>query len=220
MERPLKKGPNEIRHYAAWAGMLAPVLFVTVFTVAGLLRQGYDPLSTYVSELALGPGGWIQKLNFVTLGILMLVFSRGVTAEFRTGKASKAGPVLMLIIALLFIVSGIFVMDPTGTPPNQATAHGIIHGLAGGIIFTLMPISCFVFLRRFHTDQRWQLFQGWTLVLGSIIAAAVIMLTLTSKVPALQAAFASWLGLIQRMIIIPFMLWLFLFAYRLFRLGK
>ena len=209
-----------IRPYAARAGLLAPVLFVTVFTVAGLLRQGYDPLSTYVSELALGSGGWIQMLNFVILGILMLVFSRGVAAEFRTGKASKGGPVLLLIIALLFIVSGIFVMDPTGTPPNQATVHGIIHGLAGGIIFTLMPITCFVFLRRFRADPDWQLFQGWTLVLGNIIATAVIMLTLTSKVPVLQAAFAPWLGLIQRMIIIPFMLWLFLFAYRLFRLEE
>ena len=216
----MKKAPIVIRQYAAWAGMLAPVLFVTVFTAAGLLRQGYDPLSTYVSELALGPGGWMQKLNFIVLGILMLVFSRGVAVEFRTGKASKAGPVLLTIIALLFIVSGIFVMDPTGTPPNQATTNGIIHGLAGGIIFTLMPIRCFVFLRRFNADPDWQLFQGWTLVLGNIIAAAVIMLTLTSKVPALQAAFAPWLGLIQRMIIVPFMLWLFLFAYRLFRLRK
>ena len=216
----MKKAPKGIRYYAAWAGLLAPILFVTVFTVAGLLRKGYDPLSTYVSVLALGPGGWIQMLNFVILGVLMLVFSRGAAAEFKTGKASKGGPVLLLIIALLFIVSGIFVMDPTGTPLNQATVHGIIHGLAGGIIFTLMPITCFVFLRRFHADPDWQLFQGWTLVLGNIIAAAVIMLTLTSKVPALQTSFASWQGLIQRMIIIPFMLWLFLFAYRLFRLQE
>jgi len=216
----MKKAPMRFRQYATWAGMLAPVLFVTVFTIAGLLRQGYDPLCTYVSELALGSGGWIQKLNFIVLGILMLVFSRGVATEFQIGKASKSGPVLLTIIALLFIVSGIFIMDPTGTPPNQATIHGIIHGLAGGIIFTLMPVSCFVFLRRFHIDADWQLFQGWTLVLGNIIAAAVIMLTLTSKVPALQAAFAPWLGLIQRMIIVPFMLWLFLFAYRLFRLKK
>ena len=216
----MKKARIGFRQYAAWVGLLAPVLFVTVFTTAGLLRQGYDPFSTYVSELALGHGGWVQTLNFVILGILMLVFSRGVAMEFRTGKASKGGPVLLFIIALLFIVSGFFVMDPTGTPLNQATIHGIIHGLAGGIIFTLMPISCFVFLRRFSVDPDWQIFQGWTLVLGNIIAAAVILLTLTSKVPALQAAFADWLGLIQRMIIIPFMLWLFLFAYRLFRQKK
>jgi energy-coupling factor transporter transmembrane protein EcfT len=50
--------------------------------------------------------------------------------------------------------------------------------------------------------------------MGNIIATAVILLTLTSKVPALQAAFEAWLGLIQRIIIIPFMLWLFLFALR------
>ena len=60
----MKKAPMGVRQYAAWAGMLAPVLFVTVFTIAGLLRQGYDPLSTYVSELSLGPGGWIQKAEF------------------------------------------------------------------------------------------------------------------------------------------------------------
>jgi hypothetical protein len=117
-------------------------------------------------------------------------------------------------MAVLFIISGFFVMDPTGTPVNQATIHGIIHGLAGGIIFTLMPVTCFVFLRRFRADPDWRSFQGWTLVLGNIIATAVILLTLTSKVPALQTTFASWLGLIQRMIIIPFMLWLFLFALR------
>ena len=200
--------------------MLAPLLFVTVFTITGLLRKGYDPLSTYVSELSLGPGGWVQMLNFVLLGIAMLVFTRGAAVEFQTGKASKGGSALLFMIALLFIISGFFAMDPTGTPLNQATAHGIIHGLSGGIIFTLMPISCFVFLRRFREDPDWQILQGWTLVLGNLIATAVIMLTLTTKVPALQAAFAGWLGLIQRMIIVPFMLWLFLFAYRLLRLRK
>ena len=69
--------------------MLAPVLFVAVFTIAGWLRQGYDPLSTYVSELALGQRGWIQMVNFIILGVLMLVFSRGIAAEFQTGKASQ-----------------------------------------------------------------------------------------------------------------------------------
>jgi hypothetical protein len=211
----MKKVPMGFRQFAAWAGMLAPILFVSGFTIAGWLRQGYNPLSTYVSELALGSGGWIQISNFIILGILMLVFSRGVAAEFQTGKASKGGPTLLTIIAVLFIISGFFVMDPTGTPLNQATFHGIIHGLAGGIIFTLMPVSCFVFLRRFRADPDWRFFQGWTLVLGTIIAAAVILLTLTSKSPALQVSFKAWQGLIQRMIIIPFMLWLFLFAFRL-----
>ncbi len=158
--------------------------------------------------------------NFMVFGVLLLIFTRGIAAELQTGKASRGGPVLLTIIAILFIISGMFVMDPTGTPLNQATIRGSMHGLAGGIIFILMPICCFVFLRRFHVDSNWQSFKGWTLALGSIIASAVILLTLSSKLPAVESVFKDWLGLIQRMIIIPFMLWLELFAWRFHKLLK
>ena len=211
----MKKTSLKARHLAAWAGMTAPVLFVAVFTILGCLRPGYDPLSTYVSVLALGKGGWIQQVNFIILGVLMVVFSNGIAAEFQTGKAARSGPALMRIMAFLFIVSGLAVMDPTGTPPAQASVHGIIHGLAGGIIFLLMPVTCFVFLRRFHAESVWRPFQGWTLTLGNIIATAVILLTLSSKLPQIQNVFVDWLGLIQRMIIIPFMLWMALFALKI-----
>ena len=108
-------------------------------------------------------------------------------------------------------------MDPTGTPLNQVTVHGTIHGLAGGIVFILMPISCFVFLRRFREDAKWQSLQWWTLVLGIIIAAAVILLTVSTKLPDIQNVFIDWLGLIQRTIIVPYMLWLFIFSLGLNR---
>ncbi len=200
------------RRLAAWAGIIGPVLFVAVFTIEGLFRSGYEPIKMYVSALSLGSRGWIQMVNFVVFGILFLVFARGIAAEFQAGKASRGGPILFAVMAVLFIVSGPFAMDPTGTPLNQITVHGTIHGLAGGIIFILMPISCFVFLRRFRADPNWRSLQWWTLILGIIIAAAVILLTLASKSPELQKVFADWLGLIQRTIIIPFMFWIFLFA--------
>ncbi len=203
------------RRIAAWAGILGSAIFVATFTVEGWLRAGYDPLSTYVSALSLGPRGWIQILNFLLLGILLFLFSRGVADEFPTGKASRGEVILLTVIAILFLVSGPFVMDPMGTPQDQATLHGTIHGLAGGIIFLLMPISCFVFLRRFRAETQWQPFQWWTLVLGIIVAVAVVALSITSKSPTLITIFEGWFGLIQRFIIVPFMLWIFLFALRL-----
>jgi hypothetical membrane protein len=205
------------RRVAAWAGIIGPVLFVAIFTIEGWLHPGYEPLSTYVSALSLGARGWIQTANFIVLGVLLLVFARGVAAEFRTGKASKGGPILLTIIAILFLISGLFLMDPTGTPLNQVTVHGTIHGLAGGIIFLLMPTSCFVFLRRFRVDPNWRSLQWWTLALGIIIAAAVVLLTISSKLPGVQNVFKDWLGLIQRTIIVPFMLWVFIFALGLLR---
>jgi Protein of unknown function (DUF998) len=216
-ELKMNKSIMDKRRQAAWAGILGPAIFVVGFSLEGWLRPGYDPLSTYVSALSLGALGWIQIDNFVIFGLLMLFFTRGVAAEFPTGKASRGGLALLIIISLLFIVSGPLVMDPAGTPLNQATIHGTIHGLAGGVIFLLMPISCFVYLRRFRQDPNWRFFLWGTLALGIIIAAAVVLLTITTKLPGLQNVFKDWLGLIQRFIIVPFMIWLFIFALGLNR---
>jgi hypothetical protein len=200
------------RLLAAWAGIIGPALFVVVFSLEGWLRSGYEPLKTYVSALSLGPRGWIQIVNFLVFGALFIVFTRAVAAEFQSGKASRGGLVLLTIIAVCYFVSGPFVMDITGTPLNQVTIHGTIHGIAGAIVFVLMPTSCFVYLRRFRTDPKWQSLKWWTLVLGTISAAGSVLLTLFTKFPALQNVFINWLGLIQRTAIIPFMLWVFIFA--------
>jgi hypothetical protein len=208
------------RQLAAWAGMIGPTLFVAVFTLEGWLRPGYNPLGMYVSELSLGSRGWIQVVNFIIFGVLFLVFTRGVAAEFQDGKASRAGPILLTIIAISFLVSGPFVMDPASTPPNQMSFHGTLHGIFGGIVFSLMPISCFVFLRRFREDPKWQSLQRWTLAAGTIIAAAVVLLSVATKLPVAQNVFHEWFGLIQRTALVPYMIWQFTFALRLRRRSK
>jgi hypothetical protein len=86
------------RPLGATAGIIGPVLFVTVFTVEGWLRPGYDWRSMYVSELALGPRGWVQIANFALYGVLQLVFASGMAAEFPNGTASRAGPLVLRLI--------------------------------------------------------------------------------------------------------------------------
>lgn len=144
------------RQLAAWAGMIGSTLFILIFTLEGWYRPGYEPLEMYVSVLSLGSRGWVQILNFVVFGVLLLIFSWGVAAGFPNGKASRGGPILLRIIAIGYLLSGPFVMDPANTPRNQMTFHGTIHGILGGIVFSLMPVSCFVFLRRFREDPEWQ----------------------------------------------------------------
>ena len=216
----MKKSNLALQQLAIWAGIIGPALFVTVFTLEGALRPGYNALSTYVSALSLGPRGWIQMTNFVVFGVLLLAFTRAVAAEFRDGKASRGGLILLTIIGFCYLLSGPFIMDPTGTPLNQTTIHGTLHGILGAIVFLLMPISCFVYLRRFRTDPKWQSFQWWTLVLGSISAIGTLLLTITTKLPNLQTTFSGWDGLIQRTSIVPFMAWVFVFALVLSRHSK
>ena len=87
-------GPRSVQ-VAALAGMTAAAFFVVVFTVHGWLRPGYSALGMFVSELSLGPHGWIQILDFLVTGALVLVFGRGLAVHFRTGAASRAGPILV-----------------------------------------------------------------------------------------------------------------------------
>lgn len=211
----MKKLTTKQVKFTTWAGMIGALLFVLIFTIEGWMRPGYSPMTMYVSALSLGSRGWIQTTNFLLFGTLLFLFTRGVANEFPDGKASKWGLILLTIVAFCYFFSGPFIMDPTGTSLAQSTVHGTIHGILGAIAFMLMPISCFVYLRRFTIDPRWKSMRAWTLVLGTISAAAVILLTISTKFPQFQSTFAGWIGLIQRVLIIPFMVWVFLFALKL-----
>lgn len=210
--------PDDRRVGAMWAGMIGPVIFVSIFVIEARLRVGYDSLVMYVSALSLGPRGWVQILNFVVFGMLLLAFARGVATGSRVaGAPSGVGPALLTIIAFGYLLSGPFVMDPDSTPRNLMSIHGTIHGILGGIVFLLMPVNCFVFARSFRHNPEWRSLQRLTLAAGTTIAIAVVILTVATKVVPLQNAFSRWLGLIQRAAIVPFMAWLFIFALTLRR---
>ncbi|MFN8381530.1 MAG: DUF998 domain-containing protein [Anaerolineales bacterium] len=211
---------NQFRKLSAWAGILAPVIFVGVFTVEGILRSGYDPLKMYISALSLSNRGWIQISNFLILGFLLFIFTLGLSKEFQTGKASRGGIITLYVISALFFISGPFVMDPTETPAGQMSVHGLIHGLSGGIVFTIMPIIIFIFLRRFVSDANWQSFRWWTQILGIIEAIGVVVFTYASKIPVEQNAYINYFGLFQRIALIPFMVWVFLFGIEMLRRQK
>ncbi len=202
---------------SAWAGILAPILFVVIFTVEGMLRSGYSALSMYISALSLGSRGWIQIVNFILFGLLLLVFTRGIAVRFAAGKTPRAGIILLMIIAALILLSGPFMMDPAGTPQDQMTLHGTVHGIFGGLVFVLMPVSIFTFLRSFRADPKWRKLYWWTLMIGIFDALAVLVFTVASKAPSLVSTFSPWIGLLQRTALVPFMLWLFIVAVTIFK---
>ncbi len=195
-----------------------PPLFVTTFTFEGWLRAEYNPLSMYVSELALDPRGWIQSINFMLLGLMFIAHSSGIAAEFRKSKKFLVGPVLLFIIGASFLLSGFFTMDPVNTLPEQTTLHGRLHDLFGALVFTLAPISCFVFLRYIRNNSKWQPLYQWTLIAGIIITVAVVAMSVGPNPPsAAPNIFNEWIGLIQRVALITYLGWHFTLAYLLIK---
>jgi len=199
--------------------MIGPAIFVATFTLDGWFRPGYEPMRMFVSELSLGPRGWIQIANFVIFGVLFLLFTRGLATEFESGKASRAGPILLTIIGMSFLASGPFVMDPLVTPADQMSWHGKLHtNLFGALVFSLSPVSCFVFLRRFREDLKWRPLTRWTLLAGTITAAAVLIMSIgPTRPPSAPNAFNDWNGAIQRIFIVTYLSWQFTVALWLHR---
>ncbi len=185
------------------------MLFVATFLIEGAVRPHYSPRTMFVSALSLGPRGWIQITNFVLFGGLLLLFARGAVAPaFPDGKASRAGPQLLSLIALGLLFSGPCVMDPTGTALGNMTWHGIAHALLGALVFSLTPISCFVFWRRFRDDALWSALRTWTLAAGVLDVAAVALLRIaTPRPPSPDNALTASAGAIQRAALITWLVW-------------
>jgi hypothetical protein len=145
-------------------GALAGPSFVTMFMAEGARRPGYDPVRHPVSSLALGPGGWQQKTNFLVAGTLYVAGAVGMASDRRASAGSVVSPVLVGAAGAGLIGSGAFATDPVsgyppGTPdaPGRPTRSGVIHDLSAVPTFLGLPVAQLAFARSFRRDG----FRGW-----------------------------------------------------------
>lgn len=97
---------------------------------------------------------------------------------------------------------------PPGVPATHTT-HGIIHALAGLVVFTSLPAACFVLARRFAGDPAWP---GWSLY-SSISGLLAFAFFAASIGPIPNAP----IGLFQRLAIVTGWIWIALLAAHVLR---
>lgn len=73
-------------------GIIAGPMFLGVAVVQGLLRPGFSLVHQPISFLSLGAEGWIQRVNFIAAGTLVVALAEGVrrmtpSLKYRLGKA-------------------------------------------------------------------------------------------------------------------------------------
>jgi hypothetical protein len=199
-----------------WAGLVGPPLFILVFLIEGLTRPGYSAWRHYVSQLATGPGGWVQVVNFLVCGTLVIAFAIGLRATTR----SVAAPILFGLLGAGLIVAGVFSTDPTLDYPVGApqvhTTHGMIHGLAGLADFTLLPAATFVMAAWFarHGSGRWMRYSlvvGVTMIATFIATNVFSTLDMTGRMPNAPT------GFVQRVAIIAGWTWISMVALHFIR---
>jgi hypothetical protein len=179
-------------------GTATPAVFVASFLVQGV-RSDYEPSSQFVSELAIGPYGWVQMVTFLVTGLGYVSF--GLLLGRGEG-ASRVGAASLVVVGIGLFTSAFFVTDPSAMF-DQKTPHGIVHGLLGAIVFAFFPVTCFVFVRRLRvTGHR---LAARLTVLTAIVLIVGIVLLKYSELP--ESLLFEGRGLVQRAILVLFMGW-------------
>lgn len=201
-----------------WAGIVGPVLFVSVFLIEGWIRPDYSASRLEVSALSLGPRGSIQILNFVITGSLFLLFSNGLTRLSKSRNGIWLISRLLFLLGICLIFSGLFVMDSPSAPRDSWTLHGWVHRLLGAVVFTIFPVSCFLSWILFRYEPHWQRFRWWSFLAGCLIVLGIVCMK-TGQLQPHDSFLASRLGLFQRIVLLVYMGWVFALAWQLNRLN-
>ena len=200
-----------------YAGIVGPLGFIAVFLFEGFTRPGYSQWRHYVSQLATGPGGWVQAGNFVVCGSLVFLFAIALRRAIKGTRGAIGGPVLIGAFGIDLIVAGFFSTDPAlGYPAGAVqmhTAHGMIHGLAGVVAFTSLPAAAFVMAWHFgaqHGGRRWALYSA---AIGALVIVVFITMTTTSALDGAGRWSNAPTGLLQRIAIIGGWTWIAMVAW-------
>jgi len=138
-------------------------LFTAVYLLEGATRPGYNAAFQPVSSLSLGPGGWVQQVNFVVFGILTLLSAAGWYRLLRPEKFAIVMLFLQSLAGLALIGAGFFSLDPfPGYPPGVVlaapTLHGTIHTICAWVIILSFAVVCFAFGSYLAFKVHWR---GW-----------------------------------------------------------
>ncbi|MQA77733.1 MAG: DUF998 domain-containing protein [Streptosporangiales bacterium] len=137
-------------------GVIAGPIYLVTYLVQGLTRDGFDFGLHAASLLTAGSLGWIQVVNFVLTGAMIVAAAVGLRRAMPTGRGRIWGPLLLGLYGLGMVAAGVFPADPAfgflaGTPdgPGTVSWHSLAHLSAGGVGFLGLVAACLVLARRF-----------------------------------------------------------------------
>jgi len=158
-------------------GVWAGPFYLAVGLAQAFLRDGFVFSKHPLSVLANGPGGWVQTVNFVLTGLMVLAaavgFGRALAPQSRAMPWFLGGYGASILAASMFKADPVDGFPP-GTPlgpPTTISATGLIHFGLGALGFTFLAISCFLGARAMRRRNapllaRLSLLSGLAVVLG------------------------------------------------------
>jgi len=163
------------RSLLGW-GVVAGPFYIATSLIQTAVRPGFGPTRHGWSLLENGPFGWIQSVNLVLTGLMIIAAAVGIGRAWRV----RAVPTFLVVFGVGMLGAGLLIADPangfpvgTSSGPGEFTWHGIGHLASGGIGFLAFVAAAITvgvrFLRR--RQRGWGVF---SIVTGIVYLAAFV----------------------------------------------
>jgi Protein of unknown function (DUF998) len=175
--------------------------FFAAVTAEELLRPLYDPIQRTISELAIGPFGFLQTSAFIALGLSLLALQHALYRRLRHSLLSR---IALVLLGLCGIASFLAAAFPTDLKGAVVTLAGTIHDLAASFGYGALIIAMILLTLHFRRERHWRSFVLSSSSLSAVGVGASIFLGLTNG--------SDIMGLSQRAMAVPLLLWVVLTA--------
>lgn len=214
MAKKLSISPTLLRWLTL--GTVGSIFFTLVYTVEGMTRPGYSPWRQAISALSLGPGGWVQQVNFIIFGVISVLTAIAWRKFLSGGPGAVWYPIFRTLQGVGLIVDGFVSQDPAaGYPPGSVavspTTSGTIHLAFASLTITSMALGFFVLARRFARQPHWRGWATYSVVTGIL---TIVFITVFGILNGQQSGIA---GVFERLATVPATVWGIIFFTRLWR---
>lgn len=193
----------------ALSGMLASIVYVGTVVLGGILRPGYSHVTESVSELvaAGAPNKLLLSLLFIIYNLLCIIFGIGLFQQVKNSASRKVigklGASSLVIVGFIGLLLELFFpQDPGGPAVTFAgTMHIVLAGIAAlGTMIAIVSTGLWL-----KNVRAMKYYTGY-----SLVTFAIILLS-GGSTPILGLDY-PFFGVIERLTIGSFIIWLFVTA--------
>jgi len=199
----------------AAAGIVGPILFTTVALAQSLLRGDHSLVGDPISALATGSSGWVQDVNFVVIGLLLIANAIGLHLGVRPARWGMVGPAFLVLSGVGGVLDGIFpAVDASGAFSEEQVGHTVGAFMA----FLGAGIGFIVLSRRLARDPEWRSLATYALASG--IAIVILVFAFGALAEESGALLHPLTGLYEWVMVAVWFICTIVLAFRLLRVTQ
>jgi len=193
--------------------MTGVVLFWVMLFITQALKPEYNSVKQSISDLAIGPYGWMQTINFCLLALAAASIGCGLYFGMQNMRFRKTMLIFFLALSLGEIISAVFQVDLDKT---HMTVSAFIHQAGAMITAVAVPLAALFLLPGLKANPRWKGLVNFTLA----VAVSMLALDIAREALLFTDWMDSWFGVFEKTLLAIATVWIWVLGFRLWQVNR